>query len=109
MTSARATLALILGAGAAFAQGDTTVVRTATVEAADPARRCEPDAETICLQDSRYRVRATWRSPGGDARPAYAAGVGTDDTGLLSFHGAENWEVLVKVLDGCEINGADWV
>lgn len=106
---ALATLALILGAGAALAQGGATAVRTATVEAADPARSCEPDGETICLQDSRYRVRGTWRSPEGDARPAYAAGVGTSDTGLLSFHGSENWEVLVKVLDGCAINGAEWV
>ena len=106
---ALATLALILGAGAALAQGDTTAVQTATVEAADPARSCEPDAETICLQDSRYQVRGTWRSPEGDFRPAYAAGVGTNDTGLFSFHGTDNWEVLVKVLDGCAINGKDWV
>ncbi len=74
-----------------------------------PSRRRKPDGGTICLQDSRYQVRATWQSPEGEVLPARAAHAGTNDSGLLWFHGPENWEVLVKVLDGCSINGADWV
>lgn len=91
------------------AGSESTASRVFLVEAADPAGTCEPDGETICLLDSRYQVRATWRSPESALLPARAARGGTNDSGLLWFHDAENWEVLVKVLDGCAINGADWV
>lgn len=92
------------GAGA-----ESTASRVFLVEAANPAGTCEPDGETMCLQDSRYQVRATWQSPDGEKQPARAAHAGTNDSGLLWFHDAENWEALIKVLDGCAINGADWV
>ena len=91
------------------ANHESTASRVFLVEAADPAGACEPDGETICLRDSRYQVRATWRSAEGEVQPARVAHAGTNDSGLLWFHDAENWEVLVKVLDGCSINGADWV
>ncbi len=94
----------VSGAGAG-----STASRVFLVEAANPAGTCEPDGETICLLDSRYQVRATWRSPAGEVHPARAAHAGTNDSGLLWFHETENWEALVKVLDGCSINGADWV
>ena len=31
------------------------------------------------------------------------------DSGLLWFFAADNWEMLVKVLDGCAFNGHYWV
>lgn len=31
------------------------------------------------------------------------------DSALFSFYDSENWELLVKVLDGCSINGHFWV
>jgi hypothetical protein len=34
---------------------------------------------------------------------------GTGDSGLLYFFSPDNWEMLVKVLDGCAINGKVWV
>ncbi|MYB20794.1 MAG: PKD domain-containing protein, partial [Holophagales bacterium] len=91
------------------ADHESTASRVFLVEAANPAGTCQADGETICLQDSRYQVRATWRSPEGEVLPARVAHAGTNDSGLLWFHDAENWEVLVKVLDGCALNGADWV
>ena len=33
----------------------------------------------------------------------------TKDSGLFRFFDADNWEMLVKVLDGCTINGHHWV
>ena len=99
---------------------DGTVVSTGSrvfrVEASDPAGTCKADAWTICLRDSRYRVQASWWT-GGDseadggvlvnaARVVYA---GTNETGLFWFVDRENWEILIKVLDGCSINGRAWV
>lgn len=87
----------------------STAGRDILVRASEPAGTCEPDAETLCLVDSRYQVTVEWRTSedrSGAAKVAYA---GTNDSGLFWFFDRKNWEVLVKVLDGCSINGADWV
>ncbi len=34
---------------------------------------------------------------------------GTNDSGVFTFFSQENWEVLIKVLDGCALNGHVWV
>ncbi|MXX77372.1 MAG: hypothetical protein F4210_08810 [Holophagales bacterium] len=88
---------------------ESKAMRTFLVEAGSPAGTCEPDFQTICLRDSRYQVRATYAGPDGEARNAGVVRAGTNDSGLLRFGDFETWEVLVKLLDGCSINGADWV
>jgi hypothetical protein len=35
--------------------------------------------------------------------------MGSSDSGIFWFFNDRNWEVLVKVLNGCSINGAHWV
>ena len=100
--------------------GDGTTVSTGSrvfrVEASNPAGTCRADAWTICLRDSRYRVQASWWTAGDSAtdgptpvRPANVVYAGTNETGLLWFVDRENWEILIKVLDGCSINGSVWV
>ena len=83
--------------------------RTFLIEASSPAGTCEPDDRTLCLGDSRYRVRARWQTAEGAQGQASVAHVGTNDSGLFWFFGRENWEVLIKVLDGCAVNGNVWV
>ena len=34
---------------------------------------------------------------------------GTNDSGLFRFFDPLNWEILIKVLDGCRTNGRMWV
>ena len=70
---------------------------------------CAPDTETLCLHDGRYEVRATWRTSAGESGSAQVVPQGGADSGLLRFFDAENWEVLIKVLDGCVVNGHHWV
>ena len=74
-----------------------------------PADSCERDPETACLQDSRFEVRAMWWQRDGPSGPARVAAAGTDDSGLFWFFDRDNWEILVKVLDGCSTNGHFWV
>jgi hypothetical protein len=33
----------------------------------------------------------------------------SDDSGIFWFFDPENWEMLVKVLDGCALNGHYWI
>ncbi len=86
-----------------------SATRTLLVEAAVPAGSCRVDEETTCLQNSRFEVKANWWKADGEAGAANVVGEGTDDSGLFRFFDPENWEILVKVLDGCGINGRTWV
>lgn len=79
------------------------------VEASDPAGACVADGQTRCLQDSRYAVTVDWRSPNGEGGGANVVRQGTNDSALFWFFDPGNWEVLIKVLDGCAYNGHVWV
>ncbi len=92
---------------------DGTTTSTASqvflVEAAAPLGTCEADAETRCLQDSRYAVAVEWRKSDGTTGAGSVVHAGTNDSGLFTFFNRENWEILIKVLDGCAVNGHVWV
>ena len=92
---------------------DGTTTSTASqkllVEAAAPLGTCQADAETLCLQDSRYAVGVDWLTADGRRGAASVVHSGTNDAGMFWFFNRENWEVLIKVLDGCAVNGYVWV
>ena len=88
---------------------ESTASLTFLVEAADPAGTCLTDARTRCLQDSRYAVTVDWRNAGGAVGRGSVAHAGTNDSGMFHFFDPSNWEVLIKVLDGCDHNGHIWV
>ena len=87
---------------------ESTASLTFLVEAADPAGACVADAQTRCLQDSRYAVTVEWWNAAGGGRGSVVRS-GTNDSGLFHFFDLNNWEVLIKVLDGCALNGHVWV
>ncbi|MEM1202321.1 MAG: hypothetical protein AAGN66_03735 [Acidobacteriota bacterium] len=70
--------------------------------------QCREDEATHCLQGGRFRVRVGWRDFEGSQGPASTA-VSADDSGLFWFFESDNWEMLVKVLDGCGLNQRFWV
>ena len=97
----------------ALVVGDGSVESTASlmflVEAAEPAGACAADEWTRCLGDSRYAVTVEWRGAGGESGRGRVAPAGTNESAMFRFFDANNWEVLIKVLDGCEANGHAWV
>ncbi|MXX75818.1 MAG: matrixin family metalloprotease [Holophagales bacterium] len=92
------------GAGA-----ESTSTRMFRVDPASPAGSCVPGPETVCLQDSRYEVEVEWHGGDGALNAGRVVHAGTNDSGLFSFFDRDNWEMLVKVLNGCSINGHHWV
>ena len=74
-------------------------------------------AITDCLVWSRqtgidlggYRVSACLEAPDGARRRMWDYQLEADQSGLLYFFDRDNAEILVKVLDGCAINGHRWV
>ncbi len=87
---------------------ESTASEVFLVEAGDPAGTCESSAERRCLQDSRYAVTVDWRTAAGSGRGSVVH-AGTNDSGLFTFFDRNNWEVLIKVLDGCALNEHVWV
>ena len=70
---------------------------------------CEGTATNLCLQFGHFSARVDWQStPSGPSFPAQAVPV-TADSGYFWFFGADNVELMVKVLDGTGINGNFWV
>ena len=88
---------------------ESTSSRVFLVEASDPAGTCASSSERRCLQDSRYAVAVEWRKPDGESGAGSVVHAGTNDSGLFTFFSRENWEILIKVLDGCAVNGQVWV
>ncbi len=71
---------------------------------------CAAGPSTLCLSRGRFRVEISWRDFAGATGVGWVApSAGTADSGLFWFFAPENWELLVKVLDGCGLNGRYWV
>jgi hypothetical protein len=79
-----------------FMQGTVNVV-------AAPPEPCVPSPTVLCLNSDRFQVEMTWRSRAEDPLVA-AKAVPLDfapSSGLFYFVGAENIEMLIKVLNAC--------
>lgn len=69
----------------------------------------DPCTGNLCLQNRRFAVRMVWRDFNGNTGVGKLAPISSSSSGLFWFFDAKNWEVLVKVLDGCSVNGRFWV
>jgi hypothetical protein len=70
---------------------------------------CTDTNTELCLNGGRYEVEVEWRDFNDGTGSGKVAPLRSADSGLLWFFSANNWEMLVKVLDGCGINNNVWV
>jgi len=68
-----------------------------------------PDTTKILLRQGRFQAEVTWRDPAGNTGAGRAAAPAADGSGLFWFFSPDNWELLIKVIDGCALNGRYWV
>jgi hypothetical protein len=68
---------------------------------------CIADSSTLCLQGGRFQVRAFWRDYADRQGAGKSVPLG-DDSGGFWFFAPDNFELLVKVIDGCGANGRFW-
>jgi hypothetical protein len=61
------------------------------------------------LRGGRFELNATWRTAAGGTGLAQLVQETSEDSALYYFFNRSNWEMMVKVLDGCAINGHYWV
>jgi hypothetical protein len=67
---------------------------------AEAPSTCVANATTLCLENGRFRVRATWRTKDGRTGNGNAI-VLTGDSGYFWFFEANNVEVVLKVKNAC--------
>ncbi len=74
-----------------------------------PVDPCQADESALCLNGERFRVEVSWRDFAGSSGVGQVVPASTDDSGLFWFFSANNWEMLAKVIDGCDFNQRVWV
>jgi hypothetical protein len=70
---------------------------------------CVPSDTKLCLNQGRFAVQMTWNFQSGASGQGKAVPAGSDDSGILYFNNPSDWQLLVKVLDGCSVNNRYWV
>jgi hypothetical protein len=88
----------------ALLHAQTPLMHTLTIR-----RRCVESATVRCLQGGRFRAEASFADFAGVEGIAKVAPARSGDSGLFHFFDPANWELMVKVLDGCAQNGNFWV
>ncbi len=84
--------------------------KSALRQSAESPPPCRRDGEQLCLLDGRFAAEISWIDPEAAGSPKMAsAAAGVDGTGLFSFADASQPEVVLKVLDGRELNDHFWV
>ena len=63
---------------------------------------------TVFLQGNRFTVDVEWTDFDNVSGPGKLI-TQSDDSAVLYFFSDDNWEMLIKVLDGCSINDHYWV
>jgi PKD repeat protein len=99
--------------GDAKGTGNVEVVGSAAGSLAPPrlvARQgsCASSDDQLCLFGGRFSVRVQWKDFQNRTGGGHAERV-SDETGYFWFFNEENVELIVKVLDGRQINGKFWV
>ncbi|MEM9554697.1 MAG: hypothetical protein AAGC60_10590 [Acidobacteriota bacterium] len=61
------------------------------------------------LHGGQFEIEVDWQDFDGRTGHAGSAVLPTDDSAVVHFFDPDNWELMVKVLDGCAINGHYWV
>lgn len=69
---------------------------------------CVTNATTLCLGGGRFAVTGDWMTATDLGTAKVVTGHTSAESGMFWFFNSTNWEVLVKVLNGCGVNNHHW-
>jgi len=69
---------------------------------------CSNSSTSLCLHE-RFAVSVDWRTSPSNAGVGRLTPLVSDQSGVFWFFNPTNWELMVKVLNGCPLNGHWWV
>lgn len=84
----------------------------------DLEEACVPDTTTLCIDDlpgdGRFKIEVEFRTVQaggveGRGRAIPLSSLGVTSGGLFWFFSPDNPEMLIKIIDGCSVNGHFWV
>lgn len=84
----------------------------------DLEEACVPDTTTLCIDnlpgDGRFKIEVEFRTVQaggveGRGRAIPLSSLGVTSGGLFWFFSPDNPEMLIKIIDGCRVNGHFWV
>jgi hypothetical protein len=76
---------------------------------ADLAPACTDDPQVLCLLNGRFQVEVEWRDFQSRTGRGTVVPTASNKSGLFWFFKNDNWELMVKMLDGCHISDHYWV
>ena len=74
-----------------------------------PTMTPSPSDPHVLLLSNRFKITTKWTKKNGETGPGTAIKFATPDTGAFWFFGPNNYEVMVKTLNGCGVNQKWWV
>jgi hypothetical protein len=89
--------------------GSSLPSNEATAATLAPVAACVADGHTLCLNNGRFKVTVAWKIPSGETGVATHVAVPSTESGVLWFFEDNNWEMMVKVLNGCSNDQHYWV
>ena len=69
---------------------------------------CSPSDTQLCLNGGRFAVSVAWKDFDNHTGTGHTVPM-TYDTGGFWFFGSQNYELVIKVLDGTPVNNRFWV
>jgi hypothetical protein len=74
-----------------------------------PAAPCAAStANALCLA-ARFAITVAWRDSSGATGGGTVVPVASTGSGLFWFFTPDNWEMMLKIIDGCALNSAVWL
>jgi hypothetical protein len=98
------------GSGTDSVGGHNGSLTNAAFLTAPVALTCGSTTSTaLCASGARFSVTSKWQVTDTNTGIGHVVPGSSADSGNFWFFGPDNWELLVKVLDGCPVNGHKWV
>jgi len=99
-----------------YNSGDTGTY-SVTVSCANPATKVLPaspelpyyDGTIHTFRNGRFAIWASWRDFASNTGVGRFVPMGSSETGVMWFFSPTNFEVMIKILDGCGLNSRYWV
>ena len=70
---------------------------------------CQPSGTTLCVRNGRFQIDVEWEDFSGNRGVGTSVPLDSDESALYWFFNDANYELLVKVLDGCDLTGEYWI
>jgi hypothetical protein len=70
---------------------------------------CIDGPNTLCVNNERFKIEVDWATAQGSGAASAVPVPTAPASGLFYFFGADNIEMLIKVLNACPVNNRYWV